>query len=159
MRGRLIRPFLVEIEQLDTAQTQAAGGYDPVMRTVRTEYGPDGQRVKGARYKAPIRLEAQIEDRTHRMQQQTPSGNLPRSNYVLVSHFTELEQRGFLTDKGEPTIKVNDRLIAIYDVAEQLVQTFEPKLYMTEARTSGFGIGSARNLFIMTFADRPQGAT
>lgn len=157
MRGRLIRPFLVEIEQLDTAQTQAASGYDPVMRTVRTEYGPDGQRIKGARYKDPLRLLAQVEDRTHRAQQQAQSGNLPRSTYVLVAHFAELEQRELLTDKGEPTLRVNDRLIAIYDVAERLVQVFEPRLYMTEARTSGFGIGSARNLFVMTFSDRPQG--
>lgn len=155
-RGRLINPFLAELEQIDTAATQAAAGYDPVMKTVKTNY-TGGVREKAVRYKEPIRLRAQVEMQTHRTQQQAPAGNAPASRYQLVLHFRDLEAASLLDPNGEPLLRVNDRLRGIYTLdSATLVQVFDPPLFAVAVETTGFGIGRRRNLCIFTFEDRAQ---
>jgi hypothetical protein len=155
-RGRLLNPFLVELEQLDTATTEDDAGYDPVWRTVKVSY-PEGVRTKGAAYQPPIRVRAQVEVQTHRSQQQSASGNVPNTGYLFVLHFRELEARGLLDPKGEPTLRVNDRVVGVYTLAGDLVQLYDPPLYLTEVQTTGFGIGRRRNLCILSAKERAQG--
>lgn len=155
-RGRLIRPFLAELAQLDTEATAAAGGYDAAWRTTKVKY-EDGQRVPAQRYKPPIHVVAQVEDSSHRAQQQAASGNIPASRYTLVLHFSELERRELLDPKGEPRIRTNDTFGAIFTLGGGFVQRFDPPLFITEVRPSGFGLGGRRNLLLLTCADRPQG--
>lgn len=156
-RGRLIEPFLVELAQIDTAQTSAAGGYDDVWKAPRVEYSDEGRRQLSVRYKPPIRLRAQVEQSSHKTQSQTAAGNAPLSRYTLVLHFADLERNGLVdSGTGEPTLRVNDTLRGIYTTSGKLVQTFDPPLFVVEVQTAGFGIGGRRNLCLLMLADRAQ---
>jgi hypothetical protein len=156
-RGRLIRPFLAEIARLDTAMTEADGGYDPVWKTTRVTY-TNGIRDTGQRYLEPIRVRAQVEVVTQDQQQQSPSGNIPDAMMRLVVHMSELEQRSLLDPDGLPMIRANDKLVAIYRLTGVLEERYAQPLYCTAVERPAFGIGGRRNLAVFTFEDRPQGA-
>jgi len=159
MRGRLIIPFLAEIAQLDTAATEAAGGYDPVWRTMTVRNAPDGTTVDNRRDKL-IRLKCQIEPITDAQQHQGPGGDLPISRVDLVFHYIELEELGLIDpNTGQALIRKNDRLVAIYDRYCQLVRRYpdKPPLTAQQVQDREFGLGGASNLLLVTFQDRPQG--
>lgn len=172
-RGRLIFPFLAELHQLDTEATaqdpDGAGpltsGYDPDFREPIRIPQPGQQLGISARVeKAPIRLECQVEPGTFEAIQQLFSGNVPQGLMQLVFHYAELESRGLVDSaSGDAMIRTGDRLGAIYDIKNNLVQEIRnpPGLYITEAKPIGFGLNSAhphRNLLLVTLEDREQGA-
>ena len=60
---------------------------------------------------------------------------------------------------GDALLRVNDRLVAIYDLAGRLVQAIRtpPGLYATEVQPQSFGLGLCRNLLLATFEERELG--
>ncbi|NUP12888.1 MAG: hypothetical protein HOW73_43165 [Polyangiaceae bacterium] len=151
-RGRLLRPFLAEIQRIDTQATT----YDPVWRTPVVTY-PGGVRTKSTAYQDPILLRAQIEVTADGVQQQTASGNTPDSRIVLVFHFRNLEAAGLVDANGLPMLRVNDRLTRLMRLNGQQLQVYPRPLYATEVQPTGFGLGGGRNLVIATYEDRPEG--
>lgn len=147
MRGRLIKPMLVEIHRVDTAQTRGAGAYDDVFRTVR--------RAEVV-YMAPVRLQAQIEQVSTSAQRQTPGGNDPETRYQFVLHMRELEQRGLVGDDGRPLLRVNDKITAIYTPEGVLDHTFAEPIFVVEVQAGGLGFGGRKNLSVLICGSRPQ---
>ncbi len=170
MRGRLIRPFLVDIAQLDTAATAAdpdgagalTAGYDSVFRAPVLLPTVDGRGATNRVEKALLRLHAQVEITTADKLQQMPGGNSPTSQNRLVFHFAELEDLGLVDPlTGEPLLRVNDRLHAIYTLDGDLVLKIRtpPGLYFTEVQGASFGLGIHRNLCIVQLDNRERGKT
>lgn len=171
-RGRLIKPFLAEMAQLDPAATEldpdAAGpltsGYDddfkePVVFTAAST------RTSARKEKAIVSIPAQVEtgggvDAPFEAMRQVLGGDSPDSRVVLVFHFKDLEQLGLVDPTtGEALVRKGDRLHAIRTMAGVLVQTIRtpPGLYVVQAAPAGFGIGLRRNLLLVTLEDREQG--
>lgn len=158
-RGRLLFPLLAELAQLDTHATELADGYDPVWRTVKTTY-QNGERVRGQVYKTPtLRVRCQVEPAQEAAQQRAPAGNVPDSRMVLVFHFADLERAGLIDPDGHALLRVDDKLVAMHTTAGVLVKRLAPSLFATEVQDGGLGLGGRRNLAMVTFEDRPQGAT
>jgi hypothetical protein len=171
MQGRLIRPLLAELGQLDPVATASdpggagslTSGYDPDFQEtvlLPTSRGP-GQAAR--REKPPIRVPCQIEVQAFDELAELATGNSPRSRLVLVFHFADLERLGLVDPHtGDALLRVGDRLIAIRDRRTgDLVQAVRtpPGLYLTEPQPE-FGLGGRRNLLIATFGERalgPQG--
>jgi len=157
-RGRLIRWFIAEIAQLDTAATAAAGGYDEVFRTMNVTM-QDGVRNNGRKEKL-IRLRCQVEPADNERQHQAPHGDIPVRKMDLVFLIPDLEQLGLVDPTtGDPLLRKNDRLVALYTKTCKLVQAFgdPPGMYAQHVDARAYGLGSMRNLVVVTFQDRPQG--
>jgi hypothetical protein len=92
------------------------------------------------------------------------SGNAPKSRIDLVFHFKNLERLGLVDSAtGDSLLRPGDRLGCLRDLCGDLVQEIRtpPGLYITESRPLGFGLNMAmprRNLLLVTFEDRMQGA-
>lgn len=172
-RGRLIFPFLVSIARLDTAATAAdpdgagplVSGYDDEFREPVIVAPSSGSgRGQVARQEDVVQCFAQIEDDEFELLQMMASGRSPTSSVTLVFHFADLERRGLVdATTGEASIRINDRLAAIYDRRGTLVQTIgdPPGLYCTEAKSRSFGLGlttSRRNLLVCKFGARDLSA-
>jgi hypothetical protein len=163
MRGRLIRPAVVELLQVDTDATSADPGVDGLDSGYDEDFGEpakvDGESV--LKYKDDlIRLHAQVEVNEYDHQQAASIGQDKKARVTLVFHFQELEDLGLVDeDTGEPLIRVNDRLVAMYKAAdESLIMKFEkPYLYATQVRPYGPGLGGERNLLIVDFNTRDAG--
>ncbi len=167
MRGRLINPFLAELARLDTVATAAdpdgpgplTSGYDPDFKeTVVLPTPAGGQDAR--REQPPIRLRCHVEIGTFEALQQLASGAAPNSKVTLVFHFRDLEQLGLIDPgTGDVLLRVNDRLVAIRDLAGNLVQAVRtpPGLYATEVQPQSFGLGLCRNLLLVTFDERELG--
>ena len=164
MRGRLINPFLAELARLDTVATAAdpdgpgplTSGYDPDFKETVVLPSPGNAR----REQPPIRLPCQVEIGTFEALQQLASGTSPNSKVTLVFHFRDLEQLGLVDPgTGDALLRVNDRLVAIRDLAGNLVQAVRtpPGLYATEVQPQSFGLGLCRNLLLVTFDERELG--
>jgi len=174
MRGRLIFPFLAELHRLDTLATAAAdpggpgphtGGYDlDFKESVLVDLDDDGVGERVREEHPPVRVPCQVEPEVFDQLRAFGSGNSPRSRVELVFHFRDLE-RLHLVDPatGDALVRPGDRLGAIYDVKEELIQAVRtpPGLYVTEARPIGFGLNRSRphrNLLLVSFDDRDQAA-
>lgn len=173
-RGRLIRPVLVEIAQLNTiatAQDQpddnavggASPGYHSNFREPRllpstTPAQAGSPRGESARKETLVRCLAQWEVENFDFQQQWSSGNSPGHRTGLVFHYFDLEKRGLLDDDGNAKIHVNDRLCAIYHAKSgELIQTLRdpPGLYITQLEPGSMGLRAAkRNVLFATLEDR-----
>jgi hypothetical protein len=156
MRGRLIAPMTVEIARLNTAATAAASAYDDDFKTMK----PGAARVEHA----TVRLKAQVEMGAWQGMVQTQAGNVPDSRLTLVFHMRELEAAGLVDPtNGGPLLRVNDRLVAIYDRAgarlEQYVSASTGGLYATKVEPAGIGLGGRVNLVVAVFEDRAVGLT
>lgn len=169
MRGRLINPFLAELAQLDTEATAAdpdaagplASGYDPDFRETVIVPAATGRGVDARKEKAPLRIPCQVEVGAFEALQQLAAGNSPNSRLTLVFHFEDLERMGIVDPStGDALVRVNDRLVAIRDLAGSLVQAVRtpPGLYATEVQPQSFGLGLSRNLLLVTFEERELGA-
>lgn len=169
MRGRLINPFLAELAQLDTAATAGdpdcagplASGYDPDFKETVLVATPGGSGVDARREKALIRVPCQVEVGAFEALQQLTTGNSPNSRVTLVFHFQDLERMGLVDEgTGDALLRVNDRLVAIRDMAGMLVQAVRtpPGLYATEVQPQSFGLGLSRNLLTVTFDERELGS-
>ncbi|NMC71466.1 MAG: hypothetical protein GYA57_15560 [Myxococcales bacterium] len=107
-----------------------------------------------------ILLPCQVEVGAFETLRQFASGNSPDSRVTLVFHFRDLERMGFVDPgTGDVLLRVNDRLVAIRDLAGALVQAVRtpPGLYATEVQPASFGLGLSRNLLLVTFEERELG--
>ena len=174
MRGRLIFPFLAELHKLDTRTSAEAdpdgagplqGGYDSDFKEpVAVDGDGDGIGERIRREHPPVLVPCQVEPDVFERLRMLPSGNAPRSSIDLVFHFKDLERLGLVDpETGDALVRPGDRLAAIRDAADELVQAVRtpPGLYVTEARLAGFGLGRSkpsRNLLIVSFTDRQPAA-
>jgi hypothetical protein len=161
LRGRLVRPLLVEIAFLDQYRTSKSGGYDPVWKTPTVATLNPGTvgatRTDGLVYRAPVRLRAQLERGQTDVLNMQPSGNNPHSTMTLVFHAVELEKAGLMNyAEGESMFKVGDKLLAIYSTLGVLRSTIKdpPGLYVTQVAPDGEGQSGEQNLIVVTFEDR-----
>ena len=178
MRGRLIFPFLIEIAQLDTDAMlnddpdgdlgPATSGYDddfnePV-NVYRTE--DDGSLDTDDTTGTVVRVEkcftvpAQIHPDAFNQMQQLFTGTNPNAEFECWLHFKDLEELGLVDEQtGLPLLQNTDRLVAIYDCDQQLIQEIvnPPGLYATQVQPRGFSFGRSRNLLVVTFTEREQG--
>lgn len=175
-RGRLIRPILVEIAQLDTLATaqdqpddNADGGVspgyhenfrEPRLLPSTTPDATGSPRGESARKETTLKCLAQWEVENYDFQQQWASGNSPGNRTGLVFHYRDLEKRGLLDEDGNAKIHVNDRLCAIYHAkTEDLIQEIRdpPGLYITQLRPGSMGLrGAKRNVLFATLEDRER---
>jgi hypothetical protein len=171
MRGRLINPFLVEIVRLDQVATAAdpdgagprTSGYDPVYRETVTLPSTDLLGTDARLEHPPVRVPAQMHTGPTPGQlmalKPTVTGNVASGNIQILVHFEDLDRLG-LVDPVTKTalLKVGDRLTAIYDMEENLLQEIltPPGLYCTEA-VPIFGLGRNRNLLQLSFESRDEG--
>lgn len=173
-RGRLIFPFLAEIARLDTYATaqdpDLAGpltsGYDKDFREVVVVPETGKQIGHSARKEHPlVRVPCQVEPAFWEGLQALQTGDAPKSNLGLVFHYGDLESMSLVDPlTGDALLRVDDRLVAMYDINGALVQSVRtpPGLYITEARPIGHGLNQEkpyRNLLLCSFADREQGTT
>jgi hypothetical protein len=155
-RGGLIFPFIVEYRQLDLSSSS----YDSVLREPSTtddgsELGLDG------RAETTITVPGQIEPTAFGRLDMLATGNSPDAGMVIVHHFADLERLGLVDANGMATIKVGDRLSAVYEWPAGSVKVLDvpdpPGLYVTESMPGGFGLGRKRNLLLVRLDDRKQG--
>lgn len=175
MRGRLIFAFLAQLFRLDTRGTAAldpdgpgplTSGYDADFKEgVLVDRDGDGigERVR-VEY-PPVLIPCQVEPTAFEALRTFPSGNAPRSAFTLVLHFKDLDRMGLVDPTtGDALVRPGDRLNAVLDRQGVLVQAIRtpPGLYVTESRIASFGLGLSRprrNLLLVSFADRPLGAS
>jgi len=159
VRGRLINPFVIELQQLDTAATSqvVGGGYDADFGEPRPV--PNGTPGGGdSRRETELRVHAQIEPQMFNAARTLQTGLVREARFVCVVHFQELEARDLIGADGQPRIRVNDRLAAIYQADGTLVMQIPPKpgLYIHQTLPVGFGLGGKRNLLQLEFRSREQ---
>lgn len=173
VRGRLIRPCMAEIAQIDTLQTSlpqpdvdntVSSGYHSNFgepRVIPTSTNSAGSpRGAPARKETLIRCPVQWEQENFGLMQQWGDGNSPAQNVTLVFHFADLERLGLVNDDGSAKINKNDRLCAIYHIpSNKLIQRFSTErgtgMYVIEAAIDSIGLrGSFRNLLIVQLEDR-----
>ena len=169
-RGRLIYPFLIEIAQLDLSATNAdpdgagplTSGYDPDFREVRVLPTSDklgaGARVEASLIKVPGQFG---NPQTFAALMEVQTGNLAQVEFQILFHFRTLENMGLIeASTGTATIKVGDRLNAIYQVCDgSLIQLIRnpPGAYCTKASPL-FGLHNRRNLLETVWKSRDPGA-
>lgn len=162
-RGRLIFPFTLEIAQLDLGATQTAG-YDPDFREAGITSTPDGL-GQSNRAETIIQIPGQqwVKSNSNNFMalKEMSTGNVASVQLLFVLHFADLEAAGLIEEStGLATIKVGDRLSAIYDSAGNLVQMMPPSpgVFITEAMPV-FGLNGIRNLLEITFTSRDPGGS
>lgn len=121
----------------------------------------DADDVKGEalREETCVRLRCQIEDGVFEAVRQVLGGTSPDSKMTLVFHFKDLEEANMLDENGRAMIRLHDRLLAIYDCDEKLIETIPdpPGLFVNDVTPAGFGIGRSRNLLIVGLQERELG--
>jgi hypothetical protein len=163
VRGRLINPFGIELRRLDVTATASSPGYDPIFREPSLISSSDGLGSIGRREMSPIIVPGQFTtDNDFMLLQMLANGNAAKIDFRIVFHFADLEYAGLIeASTGLATIRVRDRLSAIYDVRTlELVQAIPnpPGVFVTEANPR-FGLGASRNLLVVSFSSRDQGQT
>lgn len=153
-RGRLIWPFIVEIAPIDTEAAEAEDRVDWRMREPKKLSDGTEGRVEGTSYRLPCQFETEgdaFEDL-----RMMGHGDSPNSAIKCTFHFEDLEDLGMVDVQGRATIRKHDRLVAVYDCDEILVQEFvDVPLYATEVQPRSFGLSSLkRNLLLVTFTRR-----
>lgn len=153
-RGRLIWDFIAEIAPIDTESTAAQDRYDYRMREPKKLTDGTKDRVEKEFIKLPCQIET--EGDAFEALRMGGSGDNPNSAVKLVFHFEDLEDLGMVDTKGTPTLRKHDRLVAVYDCDEILVQEFtDVPLYATEVQPRSFGLSSKkRNLLLVTYTRR-----
>ena len=164
MRGRLIFSFVAELHRSASVPT-APALFDPDFRepTLRDDDG-DGLADRSREELDPVSVPCQVEPKSWDELQLTPAGDSPKTNIALVFHFADLERLGLVDDQtGQALIQPGDRLGALREKRGDLVQSIPnpPGLFVTEARSSGFGLNRGnprRNLLFARFEARPTAA-
>lgn len=161
MRGRLVFPFSVELASLDIEGT-AAAGYDLIFKETKLTPTSDGLGVS-TRAEILQKVPGQFADQSQLLAlQEATTGNLAQASFVVLFHFRDLERLGLVEQTtGNATIKVGDRLNAIFDIhTDVLVQTIRnpPGAFVVKA-TPRFGLDSRRNILEVTFRSRDPGST
>jgi hypothetical protein len=168
-RGRLIYPFTVELWQLDTAATEAdpdgagplTSGYNEILREpVKVLGDPDDQGGESARVESgPLYVPAQIEPAMFERLNMMLSGESPVSRFGIVLHYEYLERNSLLDGDGKPLIRKSDRLASISNyITGALIEEIPnpPGLFVHEVQSRSFGLGTERNLVLISFEDRKK---
>lgn len=150
-RGRLIWPFLAEIEPIQTGDTEALGNYDHDFREPTKDNSGEDTTAFGQAYRLPVQF--QTESTPYELQAQKPTGDNPQTVLHTLFHYQNLEDHGLLDSNGRPTIRLNDRLVAIYTMDGDLVRDFLDGtvglrgLFCAQVQDRSFGLsGGKRNL-------------
>ncbi len=166
--GRLMFPFLIEIDQLDLSGTAAdsdgagplTSGYDPIFRETRI-LSSANKLGTSARAENLIQIPGQFGNpQSMSMLMEAQTGNLSPTEFEILFHYRDIERLGLIeTSTGSAKIKVGDRLNAIYQICDgSLIQKIRnpPGCFITKASPT-FGLHSRRNLLICTFRSRDPG--
>jgi hypothetical protein len=151
--------------RIDLAATETAG-YDYIFRSP-TIIDDDSQLGTSARTEqdailvpAQIRPKLTAADRVERVRA-LPSGTSIDSRIVLLHHFKDLESLGLVDDDGNTTLRIGDRLEAIYRYTDTTVALYTPPtppgLYIIETSPISFSLGLHRNLLEVTVEERIPG--
>jgi hypothetical protein len=163
MRGRLHHTFFAEILMISNIETRkdpdGAGaltsGYDDDFDEIMVFTGPKG-REEARRDEHAILVECNIETDSWEAMQQYAQGNTPDTNIIMIVHRRELERKALINvERGEPIIRVNDKLVSIRDRCQRVVYRPREPFYVTQVRPT-FGIGTTPDLFNFTLEDREQ---
>lgn len=159
MRGRLIRPMLVDFEMVDQSATAPAQDDDFSSPRAERPFGAGGSRVTGVKYQAAVRLHAQVEVINFNAQRVAGGGNAPDYRTAFVVHFKELEDEGLVdAATGRSLLVAGTRVAGIYTIDGELERLLDdPPVIVVEPREIGFGLGGRRNLLMLVTNDRPQG--
>ena len=168
-RGRLIRPMVVKIQQIDMLATRTGGGYDDTLDEPRLVAVPDVGGIPpigsprgptATVYSATLLLSAQINPISMEQQRQTGSGDDPRRMLELTFHFRDLEAKGMIGTDGQSTLRINDRLVGIASPNYRTDENWriDQYLYVMGDQNDSYGLpGANRNLLILTFQERKRG--
>jgi len=161
-RGKLIFPFTIDLEQVDTELTAAVtdGGYDDVFREPIVVPPASGSaRGTISREEVTYNYKCQIEPAVFEAIEMMVTGKSPNSEIMVVMHYRDLELAGRVdATTGRPLIRDGDRMSAIrHAKTGALIETIPnpPGLYVTQIRSGGFGLNSLqRNLLFVVFEER-----
>lgn len=164
MRGRLIFPFVAELHRSMSGPT-ASALFDPDFRErALSDDDGDGIDDRVREEHEPVSVPCQVEPKSWDELAPTAAGDSPKSDVALIFHFADLERLGLVDDQtGQALIQPGDRLGALREKRGELVQSIPnpPGLFVTEARSSGFGLNRGnprRNLLFARFEARPTAA-
>lgn len=168
-RGRLIFPMKAALFQLDTLETSTDpkgdstvdAGYDPDFREpIKLPAGNNqGPGTTARREKPVLYLPCQVEVPKMDQAMIAAGGTISKTSLNLVFHFADIEALGLLDARGRPTIRLQDRLGAIYTMSGALQRDFtETEMFATEIQENSYGLSAGvRNLLIVTFDVRDKG--
>jgi len=163
-RGRLIWPFRATIQRLNTSATAAnalAGqpsGYDRIFREPVKDATADSRIYESADLvSCQVRTELGKFERAVTL----PNGRDLEFDVRLALHYFELETLGLVNADGSLKFQASDKLTAIYKKdGVTLKRSFDPPLYCVHVQDRSWGLsGGDRNLVLVYFKDRKEGAT
>lgn len=162
MRGRLHHKFYAEIAMLAAAQTRSVdpdgagpltGGFDDDFDEILV-FTQAGSRQEARRDAESVFVPCNVKTEDWEALQQFMSGNVPNSQLVLIIHRKDLEGMELINvDRGEPLIRVNDRILSFRDENHRILYQPRAPFYVTEVRPE-FGIARTPDLFNVTLQDR-----
>ncbi len=173
-RGRVLRWQVFELGILDTLSTATepgvtgvASGYDrryrePIKKPASASTGGPGGPGETNRSERIVEVRGQFELPKEGEIRMAVMGNLPQTEVKIVCHFEDLEAAGLVEpSNGRPLIREMTRLIKCSHRSGRLIEDFSTRnLYAKEALSASFGLaGGDRNLLILSFAQRDQGAS
>lgn len=169
-RGRLIFPVLARIAPLDTAATAAdpdadgelQSGYDEDFREpVRVPVPGEQLGVSARKEGTPIDIPVQLKDKAWAALEMMATGNVERSELVLICHMADLERLG-LKDAGSGEVtcpRPRDRLVSFHQMDGTLIRVVPtlPGMFCREAAPRGTGLsGGTTNLLAVTFVSEDK---
>jgi hypothetical protein len=107
-----------------------------------------------------IFIPSQVETPVFDILRQLATGSQLDTKLNLIWAVKDLEAMGLIVPgTGEPVVRPSDRLVSIRDKNMKMVQIVRtpPGLYVSEVRPL-WGIAQRRDLFVVSFEDRKQGA-
>jgi hypothetical protein len=167
VKPRLHHPFYAEIAMLDAVATRAErgpaniqSGFDDDFREIVVVSTLSGTDLSEKLEQPPLFIPSQIENPVFDLLQQMNTGAQLDTKLVLVWTHKDLVALDLITPTGEPLVRANDRLVSIRDKNFRVVEIIRtpPGLYVTEVRPL-FGLAQRRDLFLVSFEDRKQGAS
>jgi hypothetical protein len=145
-RGRLIQRFLVRIARLDAQATAAVvdGGLDPDFHEPINV--PDGTQLgaNSRRYHAVDTLHCQLDRKTWGDRRTERSGEEIDADILIILHWPELENGGFINTSGEPVFQRGDKVVELLTLKGQRVQLFDdpPGMFIEALERAGHGLAA-----------------
>ncbi len=167
MKPRIHHPFYAELAMIDAVATRVERGPSNIQSGFDDDFGeivvvsaPSGARTSEKLEQPSIFIPSQIENPVFDLLQQMTTGAQLDTKLVLVWAHKDLVALDLITPTGEPLVRANDRLVSIRDKNFRVVEIVRtpPGLYVTEVRPL-FGLAQRRDLFLVSFEDRKQGAS
>lgn len=158
--GWLIFPNIVVLHLPNPVGQQSAGNYDETFRTPKIQATADGVGEVIREEKTEVRVPAQLATGTFDRLALLEHGRIGETTDLEATfHFRDLQRLGLVRADGRAKILVGVRMSKIEDKKGNVLFVFdEPDgMWVTAARPSGF-LGPSRNLWVVTFSPRRQGA-